>query len=195
MALSIDKKLNLVIPLDYGKTTIYVHAAPISRETFETHFMVMSKAFATIHREHLNVAVGPRVAALVLKQEAEELGIWDGGTGVQNTLIAEMNRLTNVIIPRDTGGWETVPFQEAIDHKRIDEDDLAEVNNALVFFTLASSIYPRRDQVVMLAVALSLWGGLLVPLDSTAYAASLKTSTETGSTGEKPKPAGSSHPS
>jgi hypothetical protein len=56
---------------------------------------------------------GPRVAAMILKDKAIELGVWDGPEGVERGLIQEIRRLANVFVPTDKG-WETIPINEAV---------------------------------------------------------------------------------
>lgn len=192
----LDKKLNLVLPLDYGGRAFYVHAAPVSREVFESNFMIISKTFARIHAEGLSSIAGPRIAYLMLRAIAQEDGAWDGPTGVNMSLVAEIVRLTNFVMPGERG-WETIPFQSALDEKKIDDEDRSEVLNALVFFTVASAMYPARDlyttkdqttgkeRVGILSFALSLWGGQTSSSNCTEFAASLPTSTPGGGTGKR----------
>lgn len=190
MTLKLDRKLNLVIPLDYGNVafpyTVWVHATPIGREVFEANHLVLARTFSKIFKLGLDAVSGPRVAALMLRETAEEMGVWKGEGGTEISLIGEMVRLANVLAPKADGrGWEPIPFQEAVDKNILDEDDLSEVTNALAFFTVASTMYQRRAQETILQTALSLWGGLLSPLDFTAFSASLRTSTKAGNTGER----------
>ena len=76
--MKIDKKLNLVIPIETDDGTLYVHSMPIRREIFDTYFLVLSKTFAAIHGEGLGEIAGPRVAALILKKIAMDTGMWEG---------------------------------------------------------------------------------------------------------------------
>ena len=121
----IDKKLNLVIPVDgTARGTIYVHSTPISRDVFEKYFMVLSKTFAQIYKQGLDIYAGPRVAALLLRKTAEEMDVLDGFDGVENGLMAEMLRLTNVIYS-DEGGWRTMPYEDAVNQKILDSEDVS----------------------------------------------------------------------
>lgn len=181
--MKLDKKLNLVIPLDYADVTYYVHSVPISREVFENYYMVIAKVFSQIHMENLSAVAGPRVAYLMLKSTAMEQGVWDGEAGVANGLMAEIVRLSNVIMPKDGAGWKTMPLHDVLQQKLLDEDDVSEVMNALAFFTVGSCMYPRRDQQNIQTIVSRMWGGLSVPSNCTEYAASLPTSTETASSG------------
>lgn len=193
--MKIDRKLNLVIPIDREDgSRIYVHSSPISMAVFESYYLVMAKTFSSIYNEGLGVTAGPRIAALVLKRVADNMGIWEGETGVRNGLVNEMRRLTNVITPSDDG-WQTIPFKEAIDRGLIDEDEVSEVENALTFFTVAYRLHRKVEREAILNGASRLWGGLIESLDSTEFMRSLPTSTPTAPTGANPTATPSSIPS
>jgi hypothetical protein len=175
----IDKKLNLVLPVDMEDgSTVYVHSTPVLRETFERYFLVISRTQAELINSGLGWAISPRVAALMLEKVAKEDGSWEGPTGVARGLLSEIVRLTNVLM-LGTKGWEMVPLQEAFDKDFFSEDDGAEIKNAITFFTVASWMYPKKDQAGILNGATQLWGGQTESLDCTAFASSLPMSTET----------------
>lgn len=184
----INKKLNLVIPIyQEGDRVLYVHSAPILRETFERYFMVLSRAFTLLYSKGLGVMAGPRVAALLIKQVAVAEGEWEGPLGVERGLIAEFHRLSNVIVPTERG-WQPVPLDEAIKSKLIDAEDIAEVENAIGFFMLASSMH-RKDQLKgTLEAAAELWSAQITSLDSTEFLSSLPTLTPPANSGEKAIP-------
>ena len=193
--MKIDKKLNLVIPLERDDDTkIYVHSSPISMAVFETYYLVMAKTFSSIYNEGLGVTAGPRIAALVLKRVSENMGIWEGESGVRNGLVNEMRRLTNVIAPGENG-WQSIPLQEAINKNLIDEDELSEVENALTFFTVAYRLHRKAEREAILNGASRLWGGQIESLNSTEYMSSLQTSTTDVNFGTKPTENLSSIPS
>lgn len=174
----LDNKLNLITEIETeDKTTIYVHSTPISREVFEKYFLIISKTFASIISEGLSFISGPRVAAMLLKKIAVDQGVWDGRNGVDVGLMSEIRRLSNVVMP-SSSGWVTVPFQDAIDKKLLDGDDIAEVEGLICFFICASAM-SRRTEVASVLERMRLWGSQTTSLNSTAYAASLPTSTET----------------
>lgn len=182
--MKIDRKLNIVIPVERGDGVAYVHATPISREVFERYFLVISKAFAAIYNEGLGIMAGPAVAGLILKKVADDMGVWDGPGGVQMGLVAEIRRLSNVICP-GPNGWAMVPMQEAVDRNYFDADDVAEVENALAYFTVASSMHKKASLKAFLDGASELWGGQITSSSCTDFLNSLPTSTETASTGVK----------
>lgn len=190
----IDNKLNFVLEIEDERGTSYVHAEPIGRETFERYFLPISKTFAGIHGHGLNMIAGPKVASLMLKQVSVEGGWWDDWRegdktvpGVKSGLLNEIRRLANVAVLAD-GKWTTIPLQEAVTKKLLSEDDQREVENALVFFTVFSSMHKRAVLGVILEGAAALWGGQTTLLNSTDFAASLPTSIATGSSGEKATP-------
>src|SRR3954465_11092498 len=94
--LRIDKRLNLVIPIETSIGTVFVHSCPIRREIFEKYFLIISKTFAAIYSEGLNVIAGPRVALMMLKQIAINANAWEGNDGVESGLLNEIRRITNV---------------------------------------------------------------------------------------------------
>lgn len=190
--MKIDRRLNLVIPVEQDDGTIYVHSSPIARAVFDRYFMVIAKTFSSIYNEGLGVTSGPRVAALLLKDTATNLGVWDGEAGVERGLMNEVRRLSNVIM-LGPAGWTTIPFQEAVDKKMIDDTDRSEVENAIVFFTVASLMHKKAELPAILGGAVSLWGGQITSSNCTEYASSLPTSTATENSGGTT--AGSSVPS
>ncbi len=188
--LSLNEKLHFVVPIygpDGDTVTAYVHSAPISKETFEAHFMLISKTFSAIHAEGLSIIAGPRVASIMLREIAKQMNDEAGAI----TLMNEIRRLTNVIM-REQGGWNSYPFQDVVDTGRIDEEDIDEVTNGIVFFTVASRMHQRGNRKAFLTGAARLWGALISPLNFTAFVASHQTSAPASSTTNQPAPGESS---
>jgi hypothetical protein len=177
----LDDKLNIIIPI-YGsdeETIIaYVHATPVSREVFEAHFMLISRTFSAVFAGGLGHVSGPRVASLVMRDIARRDGDEDGATAFMN----EVRRLSSVLV-RDKDGWTTMLLHEAIDKKRIGTDDVADVENALVFFIVVSAMHRRQMRRVLLDGAAGLWGAQISSSSCTELAASLRTSTATAAIG------------
>jgi hypothetical protein len=178
----LDKKLNIVLPLDSG----WVHATPISYDIFEKYFVSISKAFSRLFNEGLGTFAGPRVAYLMLKKVAEEDGNWEtpNGDGVSQGLMNEIIRLSNVLLPGEQG-WTSLPLYEALRQGKLDPDEKAEVLNGLVFFTLASSMARKADLRGVLSGIVKFWDGQITLSDSTAFLASLPTLTPVEPTGPK----------
>src|SRR6516164_7582064 len=114
----LNRKLNLVLDVETEKGTVHIHSTPISRTVFEDNFLVISRAFTSVYTNSLGPVTGPRVAALLLRDEAKKMDVWDK---TQQSLIAEIHRLTSVIFPGDSG-WETVPWDVAKKRGILDED-------------------------------------------------------------------------
>jgi hypothetical protein len=145
---------------------------------FEEYFMLISRTFAMIYRQGLEIVAGPRVAMLLLKKVAEDLGIVEGPKKEPAaTLIAEIRRLTSVAIPGERG-LEMYPLQDVVDRDLLDPDDLSEVEGAVTFFICASAMHRRKELPLILAGMTSLWGAQTTSLGFTAYLDSLPTSTE-----------------
>lgn len=178
----VDEQLNLIIPLERDGREIFVHTAPLSREVFEAHWLVISKTFATINAEGLSVIAGPRVAGLALKDVAKAMGVWEGAQGVERTLLAEIVRLSNVVQPNDAG-WTTVPMAHAVASGMFSAREQAEVVGAIVFFMVGSAMHQRKVLEAILASVGDLWGTRTTLLHATDFAASLPTSTGTGNIG------------
>ena len=185
----IDRKLQFVIPVedDEGKVFAYVHSAPIGRETFERYFLVLSKAFTAIYTQGLGTTVGPRCAALLVKQIATEAGEWEGAHGVERGLFAEIDRLTNVAMAGPKG-WQVIPLEEALASGAFTEDDASEVKNAIVFFIVASAIHKKQELRGILESVAKLWNAQTTSLNVTEFVSSLKTSTPDEPTGAKETP-------
>jgi len=183
--ITIDKRLNLVIPVEDGGSALYVHSTPIPRAVFKRYSKIFARTFNEIYGGGYGVIAGPRIAADLLESAARASNEWDGPTGVERGLLGEVYRLTNVAVPGASGGWDVVPYQIAVSTGQISEDDADEVNNALVFFTVASSMHKKTDLPEIIHASSRLWGGLSTSLNVTGYADSLKMLTAPESSGEK----------
>jgi hypothetical protein len=186
--MKIDKKLNLVIPLETENGVYYVHAMPLAKEAFEHHFLLISKTFARLYSEGLHIIAGPKVAALMLREVAADM---DGEPSEKEgprakectALMAEIHRLTSICLPTEDHGWQPMPLESAVTRGLIDEDDLAEIEGQLVFFICASAMH-KRDQVkVTLYGMTQLWGSQTLSLSTTEFLSSLPTSTEAENSG------------
>jgi hypothetical protein len=178
----------------------YACSCPISREMFERYFMVIAQTFATIMTPRaagvvgLGLSTGPGCAALVLKHVAQQQRVWEddpttGTVGVRRGLLEEIKRLTTVAA-LTADGWKPVPLAIAVDQGFINEEDAAEVENAVVFFIAASAMLNRAQRAPMVSAAADLWGALTSSSTPTEFIASLRTSTGTASSGARsPAPA------
>jgi len=177
---TLNRKLNLVLSVDTEKGPVHVHSSPIGREVFEDNFLVISRAFTAVYTNGLGPVTGPRVAALLLKQEAKTLNVWER---TQQSLMGEIHRLTNVIAPGDSG-WESMPFDVARKRGVLNDDDASEVENCIVYFTCASSIHLRAEMTVAMEGLSTLWNAQTTSSNVTEYMRSLPISTVEETTGE-----------
>jgi hypothetical protein len=173
----LSEKLHIVIPLyessDVAPIIAYVHSAPISREVYQAHFMLLGRVFAAIYSSGLGPVAGPRVAHMLLNKVAKEQGDELGGIALMN----EIRRLTNVML-RTEKGWEAFGYEDVANHGLVDPDDLDEVSNAIVFFTVLSSTHRKAERRGMMDGAAKLWGAQITSSDFTAFASSLPTLTQ-----------------
>jgi hypothetical protein len=187
MTPKVNRKLHLVIPVERGDVTVYVHSTPVGREQFDTFYLPIAKTFAAINGEGLGVLAGPRVAAKLLKSVSERLGIWESDEPqaftVKTGLVAEIRRLTNILAPSDNG-WVLTPLDDAVKANLLDEEDAAEVENIITFFTVNWLMHSKSVRESVMTSAAELWGGQLTSSSCTEYRASLQTSTTAGSSGE-----------
>ena len=192
MPVTIDRRLNLIVPLGDGGNALQVHSTPIPREVFERYWAPITRSF--------NYAVttaggsAPRIAALALKEVSEQMGIWEDEKspngdvkkpGVKNGLLAEIRRLTNVIVYEGQAGWVPLPLDVAEQQKKLDADEAREVESAVVFFTLASWAISKRDLPEFYETGCGIPRARAALLTSTELAHSLRTSTATVSSGPK----------
>jgi hypothetical protein len=179
---TLDRKLNLVLSVETEKGPAHIHSSPISREVFEDNFLAISRAFTAIYTNGLGPVTGPRVAALLLRDEAKKLGSWER---TQQSLMAEIYRLTNVVAPGENG-WESMPFDIAKKRGILDDDAAAEAENCIVYFICASSIHLRAEMAVAMEGLSALWSARTTSSNVTEYMRSLPTSTLEENTGESP---------
>ena len=132
---SVDRRCNLTFPVDRDDGPAHIISMPISQAVFETYFLAITKTYVALRENGPEwfMRIGPTVAALTLKTVAVKDDVWEGDGGVEQGLMAEIRRLTQVALP-GPDGWSTIPFQEARDRKRLSPEDISEVENALVFF-------------------------------------------------------------
>lgn len=183
--LKLNRKLNFVIEVETDSgASAWVHVAPILNETFKTYYAPISRAYTELFTGGGGDITGPRVAAFVLEKHAKDLGLWDGPNGVRHGLIEEIRRLSNVVMLTDDG-WQTLPYAEAIKHKKFTPEDFQEVEHVLVFFTLVSAMVPKNQQRGHLEFMSNFWSVRPEPLDFTGFAAGLKMSKEDVNSGEK----------
>lgn len=136
----IDKKLNLVIPIETERGTAYLHATPVSYTVLEQFFRIISMAFSLLYKEGHSMAGGPRIAALLLRQVAQEQDCWDVpgmADSVKNGFFNEILRLCNVLVPVEGKGWQSLSYDSEPAREFLDLETRSKIEGILVFFTLA----------------------------------------------------------
>jgi hypothetical protein len=183
---TLNRKLNVVFSVETDKGKVYVHSTPVSRQIFEDNFLVMSRTLTATYKHELGPAMGPAVAALLLKQEAKAVGGEVELARVTQSFIGEVRRLTNVIYATEGKGWESLPFSVAVQRGVLDDDSAAEVENSIVYFMCASALHRKAELSVVLDGLKAVWSAETTSFNATEYMRSLPTLTPVANTGEKP---------
>ena len=188
MSISINRRLNLVLPIELDENhKIYFHSTPIGKEVFEANYMLMTRTLANLYANGIGPSMSPRVARLAMRDTAREM---DDQTDVSQNLMNEIERLTTVIMPSTNGsGWITLPYFEVKNKKLVDEQILMEVENAIVYFIVASALHLRSELQLAYQGLIGIWKAETTSSGSMEYMRSLPTSTAIVSTGEKPEKA------
>jgi hypothetical protein len=169
----IDKRtLNLVCPVETESGVAYIHSMPIRPETFRQYFLVLSKTLNELYAQGLSQGTGPRIAALLLQKIATDSGEWEGTAGVQNGLLNEIIRLSNVLACTEQG-WRSLPISEALKQGILDERDVEEAKGFITFFTCVSHIHKRSEISAILNLMGRVWDTQTTLLNATEFAASL----------------------
>lgn len=187
--MKINRQLNLVVPIERESQTYRVFSSPISLEVFQTYFRVISKTFARFALDNIGFVSGPRVAAMMLRDVArttprsdDVTANWlDGPDGVELGLMAEIRRLTNVIMPGESG-WQVVPFEDAIRRKVFDADEISEVEGAICFFSVNFAVHRRSTAEAIIGAACGMWGMETTLSTLSEYKNSLTTLTQADAT-------------
>lgn len=184
-----DRSLTMVMPLalDVGQAT--VRSTPFTAAFFAANYLAIAKTFGRMHDEEMAATTAPRVAALVLGDIERELaGIGKGQAAPPSPIMNEIGRLTSIELP---GGAGRIPWAQVRATGMLTAEDVSEVENALVFFTVALSMYPRSVGPTMVNSALSLWGASLESSGTpaaTELVPSSQTSSAPASSGATAKP-------
>lgn len=178
--MKISRTMHLVVPVELDTGKVYVHSTPISKEIFRQHFFILSKVYAAIFEEGLG-NIGPRVAYMMLEKVSMDAGVWEGETGIKNTLVNEIIRLSNYVYPRSGKGWDDQPLEVAIDKGLIDPD---EVLNDIVFFICICAVNKPTEARQVMEASCGVWSSQITYSNVTAWTASLPISDPEDSSGE-----------
>lgn len=192
----ITRSLNLTFPVITDQGEVWVHSTPISRDIYHSYFDLIAQTVAQIHARGLNFVAGPSIAAMMLRKIAEtsgRLADTDTQLGVENGLIGEMKRLTNVAVPGPQGGWTTIPYVEAVRRELFDDAMQDAIEGGVVFFICLSLIHGWQRERLLAVLSISgllssggipsVWRAQVTSLNSTEFANSLPISTETENSG------------
>jgi hypothetical protein len=194
--MKIDRKMNLTFPLQREDgASIHVVAQAISAQVYKTYYLIIAKAWTKMYEERLHLYGGPAVARDVLEDVAKQTSRgdfegswWEGPGGVETGLLGEIRRLAVVLVPNPDGaGFQTIQFEEAIGKNLFTEDEVTEVEGAIVFFILNWRMLRSVVREAIINAAGSLWGWRITSSTVSEYRNSLQTST-TDETTTKPEP-------
>lgn len=167
--MKLNEKLNLVIPMtDDNGNEYYLHTTPLSPEAFNANYLLLSQGFSFMVEQAVQITAGPKIANLVLRDLAER----QGRSEVYEAIIAEIKRITTVI-KQSENGWEPLPLSSAIARKVINEKELDEAMNFIVFFILTSALMSGQKLTASLEYMNGLWGSQNTSLTSTGWRDSL----------------------
>lgn len=182
--MKIDDSLRLVLPFGDG---LHIYHTPISRAVYEANYSIINGVKATLasHGIQYQMRSGPLIAALTLKdeglREARERAEFDKDGNPQDTrasaLLAEIKRLTNILCAGPSG-WDLLPVDAAIAQNKIDPEDWAEVESAIIFFTAHVLTCRKAARKEVAKATASVLDGSITSWEPTEYAASLPTSTK-----------------
>ncbi len=171
----IDNALNLVMELPDGKR---IYHTPISEAVFEANFKVLAETKAKLFGKGMAYAAssGIKISRLTLLDEGRKLAAENDGDGDYGAtaLLAEISRLTNVLLAGDNG-WDLLPVANAISQGTVDADDWKDVENIIVFFTCAYALASRREKRIVSEAIAELGNFSLTSSTCEEYMNSLKT--------------------
>src|SRR5882724_8467841 len=177
-----NKRLNLVMELSrLDGTKVFVHSAALPTEVFEQYWDLAGRTLNALYARDFGL-YAQRFASKMLLKVARESGSKDPQrqeaevTRAERGFLAEIRRLTNVFALTDKG-WKLIPFEDASHDGTLDEAEIDEVDNGIVFFTCASRIW-LKSQADELTGALSVLNARTDSLECTAFRSFLATLTE-----------------
>jgi hypothetical protein len=184
--MKLNKKLNLVFEVErVDGATVYVHHTPILKEIFEKHYELITIAMADLYGKGLRPVAASRIAYYKLRELIDN-PVDKRYAQAEMTLLAEIWRSTYVLAP-GKAGYDTIPLQEAFSNGIIDDEDIAEVQNLVCFFTLASWVHGRQERKGIYEIMTDS-GSEITSLSCTEWKPSSKTLKTDENTGAKATP-------
>jgi hypothetical protein len=185
----LDKRLNLVLEVERDdKSVVYVHSIPISRQMWKTHYTFIAMAVNSMYSD----GFPPSMCARMCYQRMQELAVEhkDRFGDLPRTLFAEIWRLTNVLVPSDSG-YQDIPFFHMIKgDKELDQDNVEEVQNFICYFTGASWVHglSRKDREAFQQLMTKGFGVRITASPLTEFKNSIPTLKSEENTGESETP-------
>lgn len=184
--MQLDPSLKLVLERRNESGPYYVYSSSVARNTVKEYWEVIKNSIGRLYAGG-DPRMAPKFAGDAVRATAKELGVADD---VEKYFLAEIRRLT-IVVKRGDKGWEQIPFDEAA-KTFLDEDEVDEIEGAIVFFTLAWRFHSTNDRAKVITAAVLLWAGRTISSSFTEWFASLPTLKETVASGEttlEPRPA------
>jgi len=192
--MNIDSDLNLVFPITWNgsEPVIRAYHSPLGRAAFEASYRLLAVVKDVLCPKGEWSQSSPMIATLALRDagrdEAIQRGLPDGlneaeleqrmkDGGTAAPLLAEIKRLTTVLVPSATG-YEVLPIDVALARKLLTDDDWTDAEAALVFFTCALLMTQRARRAIVAPFFASVLRGSITSSSPTAFAGSLATSIE-----------------
>jgi hypothetical protein len=180
---TINKKLNLVIPIEEDeKIKAWIFSTPLAYEIFEANYLLLIRTLSYLYANGIGPLMAIRVARLALKDVAKQI---DDEKDISIGLMNEIERITTVLRPDEHGRWKPIPYGLAKTRGFISSEKIREVENAIVYFTVASAVHLEDEMPMAYQGLKQIWKAQTTSLSDTEYGNSLPTSTPTESTGEK----------
>lgn len=176
----LDRKLNITATIDAANGPFHIHSMPVNRRVFEDNFELLAAVHARLNQPGMTARTSPAVARMALLKAAKEMDL----QAEAQIVIAEIRRLTHVCYSSATGIYQFMPVASAIADKIIDEDDLADIDSYLIFFTLVSWIEPKMKQKMYMEILCHYFELATTQLSISDFASSLQMLTPDGNTGE-----------
>lgn len=169
-------KITDTLAVTFKIGAIDAYHSPLSKEAFEASFRLIAATKAALFdtTDKALVIDGPNLALLVLKDEGARLAKKreEPGDGGAESLIAEITRLTMVVMPGPEG-LDLTPVSAA----GIDADEWEEALSALVFFTVNYALTPKSEKPDRVGSLAAILDFSTTSLSAEAWMNSLKTST------------------
>jgi hypothetical protein len=160
----------------------HVFASAIPSRVARKYWQIINNAMGELHSSALEAKTAPKFAAEAVRSAARALGPM-AEAEVEKNFIGEIRRLAMVVLPKDNG-WDEMMLDEAISKELLEDDEIDEILNLLVFFTAALSFYALSERAVVVSGAVALWNGRTTSSSFTEWRGSLPTSTPAASSGE-----------